>query len=216
MNDSMANSLVVADEYGRSAVWKMYGYWAFWVGIVFFSIYPVCNWITSKRSDVYHVYFNMELAIPFIPDFFWIYISLYLLFFLPPFFLGVSQLELLGKRLVLATLISGAVFLIFPTQLGFERSVPDGFYVGVFTNLFAIDLPHNMAPSLHVVYSAFILLAVYNASSNRAVRSIALLWLLLVSVSTLLVHQHHLIDIVSAWAITFLVGSIFIKGEKNV
>jgi hypothetical protein len=215
MNESMSRVLST-EEYNTKAIWKTYGYWAFLVAIVFFSVYPLCNWITSQRLNVYHLYLSEELSMPFIPSFFWIYMSLYLLFIIPPFFLGVLQLEILGKRIVLGTLISGIIFLIFPTQLGFERIVPEGFYAKLFTNIFALDLPHNMAPSLHVVYSSFILLAIYKSSSKKIVHIITGLWLVLIMASTIFVHQHHLIDIVLAIAITLLVSSIFIKGEKNV
>ena len=203
-------------EHDLQAVWKTYGYWAFWVGVAFFSVYPSCNWITSQRTDAYRLYLDAELAIPFVPEFFWLYMSLYLLFLLPPFFLGVSQLVLLGKRIIAGTLLSGLVFLLFPSRLGFERIVPEGFYEGAFGNLFALDLPHNMAPSLHIVYSAFILLAIYASSQRGAVRLSVLLWLVLIALSTLMVHQHHLIDILSATAIVVLVNTKLIKGESDV
>jgi membrane-associated phospholipid phosphatase len=215
MNETMTR-ILLKEEYDTKTIWKTYGYWAFWVGIAFFSVYPFCNWLSAQRANVYHLYLNTELSIPFVPDFIWPYMSLYLLFILPPFFLGVSQLELLGKRIILGTLISGGIFLLFPSQLGFERVIPNGFYGEIFTNIFSLDLPHNMAPSLHVVYSAFILLAVLESSSKKSVRMIMLLWLLLIMISTLLVHQHHILDIVSAMVIMFLVTSTFIKGEKNV
>ncbi len=215
MNEPIVRVLST-EEYNTKAIWKTYGYWAFWVGIAFFSVYPLCNWITSQRLNVYHLYLSEELSIPFIPSFFWIYMSLYFLFILPPFFLSVSQLELLGKRIVLGTLISGGIFLLFPSRLGFERIIPNGFYSKMFTSIFDLDLPHNMAPSLHVVYSTFILLAIYKSSSKKIVHIMTGLWLVLIMASTIFVHQHHLIDIVLAIAITLLVSLIFIKGEKNV
>ena len=198
------------------AVWKTYAYWAFWVSIAFFTVYPLGNWLTSLRADPYHLYFSAELNIPFIPEFFWIYMSLYLLFILPPLFLTVSQLVVLGKRIIAGTVISAFVFLLFPAQLGFERIVPEGFYAQMFSNIYAIDLPHNMAPSLHIVYSTFILLAVAQSSTKILVRSTAYGWLLLMILSTLLVHQHHLIDIVSALAVVWFVSKKWIKGEENV
>jgi len=211
------NTLVLqVGEHDLQAVWKTYAYWAFWVGVAFFSVYPSCNWITSQRADVYRLYFDAELAIPFVPEFFWLYMSLYLLFLLPPFFLGVSQLVFLGKRIIAGTLISGLVFLLLPSRLGFERIVPEGFYGGVFGNLFALDLPHNMAPSLHIVYSAFILLAIYASSHRKVVRISVLLWIALIALSTLMVHQHHLIDIISATGIVVFVNFKLIKGESDV
>ncbi len=204
------------EEYRLQGVWKTYGYWAFWVGVAFFSVYPLCNWLTSQREDVYRLYWDAELAIPFVPEFFWFYMSLYLLFLLPPFYLGVSQLVLLGKRIIAGTLISGLLFLLLPSRLGFERIAPEGLYRELFSNLFALDMPHNMAPSLHIVYSAFILLAVYGSSQRKTVRVSVLAWLVLIALSTLMVHQHHLIDILSAFIIVLLVNSTLIKGESDV
>ena len=196
-------------------IWKTYGYWAFWVGIVFFSVYPLCNWLSAHRVKVYHLYVNSELSIPFDPNFIWFYMSLYLLFLLPPFFLNISQLTLLGKRIILGTLISGGVFLLFPSQLGFERVIPHGVYGEMFSAIFSLDLPHNMAPSLHVLYSAFILLTVFESSSHQSIRILMVIWLVLIIISTVLVHQHHIFDSISALAILFLVTSTLIKGEKN-
>jgi len=138
-------------------IWKTYGIWALWVGVAFFSVYPTCNWLTSQRENPFHIYFNGELSIPFIPDFIWIYLSMYLLFLAPPFFLNIGQLIALGKQLIWGTLFSGLAFLLFPAQLGFTRVIPSSdFYQQLYANLFAIDLPHNLVPSLHIVFSALI------------------------------------------------------------
>ncbi len=203
-------------EYRLLSIWKTYGYWAFWVGVAFFSVYPSCNWISAQRSEPYLAYFDQELAVPFVPEFFWVYMSMYLLFFMPPLFLNVTQLRQLGKGLIIGTLISGIIFLLFPSQLGFERVVPEGFYGGLYEQIFSLDRPHNMIPSLHVVYSGFILLAVYRASDDKYVKVFAILWLLSISLSTLLVHQHHIADIVLALVIICFVNRKILKGREDV
>jgi membrane-associated phospholipid phosphatase len=186
-------------------VWKTYGIWAFWVGVAFFSIYPTCNWLTAQRAETYPLYLQAELRIPLVPEFFWIYISMYGLFLLPPFFLNQEQLKRLGKQLVVVTIVSGVIFLLIPTQLGFERIEPqDSFYKNLFAQLFSIDLPHNLVPSLHVVFSAVIALAVLEGISHSGVKIALLLWLGLLCMSTLLVHQHHLLDVGSGLLIAVL------------
>jgi hypothetical protein len=198
-------------EFDLKAIWKTYAYWAGWVGIAFFSIYPACNWITAQREHLYHIYFRAELGIPFVPEFFWIYISMYLLFLFPPLFLTVSQLQKLGKRIVLGTVISGVIFLLFPSELGFVRSVPEGFYGALFAQMFALDLPHNMVPSLHIVYSGLIILTIYRASAILWVRIGAIVWLGLIAFSTLLVHQHHSADIIVALIVIWFSVTIQIR-----
>jgi membrane-associated phospholipid phosphatase len=183
-------------------VWKTYGIWAFWVGVAFFGVYPACNWITARRSTTISLYLDAELGIPFVPESIWVYLSMYALFLAPPLVLGVPELRALGKRLVAATLACGVAFLLIPAKLGFERVTPDDpFYGALYTNMFAIDLPHNMAPSLHVVFSALIVFAVVAASTRRAARVLLLAWLALLAASTLLTHQHHLVDVATGLAV---------------
>lgn len=185
-----------ADASHTLDAWRAYGYWAFWVGIAFFSVYPTCNWLTGLRGSTYALYIPEELAIPFLPYFIWLYLSMYLLFVFPPFFLGPQRLYALGKQLVIATLLCGVLFLIFPAHLGFDRVIPqDALYQSLFQTLFTIDQPHNMAPSLHVVFSALILLALQDVTQNVTRRVIWWTWLALICASTLLIHQHHLIDV---------------------
>ena len=194
------------DTYKRKTVWKTFAYWVFWISIFFFTIYPLCNWFTSHRENVYHIYFENELAIPFIPEFIWIYLSLYVTFILPPFFLDEKQLVKLGKELVLGTIIGGIVFLIFPSVLGFERVLPEGEYQVLFKNIFLLDLPHNMFPSLHIVYSGLILLSVYQAVSKAWIKVFVSIWFFLICASTLFVHQHHFSDILLGSFIVLLLN----------
>jgi membrane-associated phospholipid phosphatase len=112
-------------------------------------------------------------------------------------------LQRLGKRLIVGILISGTVFLIFPSCLGFARVLPDNsFYTKIFSCLFAFDLPFNNMPSLNVVFSALITSAL--ARSRCGLRWLAGIWLALICLSTLLVHQHHLVDIAAGLLLVLL------------
>lgn len=196
--------------------WKIFGYWAFWVGVAFFSVYPTCNWLTSQRSVTYPLYLESELSIPFVPEFFWLYSSMYVLFMLPPFFLNRVQLIQLGKRLILATVVSGVIFLLIPTELGFKRIMPvDSTYSTHFENLFIIDLPHNMVPSLHVVFSTILVLSILKNLHTFRSKSLLWGWLILICLSTLLVHQHHLLDVITGLLIAVLTIKYYAKGEKH-
>jgi membrane-associated phospholipid phosphatase len=198
-------------------VWKIYIFWAFWVGIVFFSVYPTCNWLTSQRPHVLNLYFASELSVPFVPEFVWAYISMNILLLMPPFFLGVSNLNVLGKQLVSATLFSAIIFLFFPAKLGFGRSVPEEpVYETLFTNLFSVDMPYNMVPSLHVVFSAIIVFAITDGFRTMLVKFVWWAWLMLICMSTLLVHQHHLLDLIAGLVVAWLFHSLLRKGENHV
>ena len=200
-----------------SSKWKTYFYWVFWISIAFFTVYPLCNWVTSKRDSTFDLYLGFELHAPFVPEFIWAYLSLYVLFIIPPFFLGRLQLEILGKQLLAATILSGIVFLLFPATLGFERSSPlDPFYSALFDNLFAVDLPHNMVPSLHVAFSALILLTLAKYVEHISAKAIFRIWLVLICVSTILVHQHHMLDVATGLLVAILFNRTIGKGGHHV
>ncbi len=176
--------------------WKTYFFWFLSINLAFFLTYPLCNWITSQRNDTVGLYLDFELSIPFIPGFIWAYFSMNLLFLAPPFILNVTQLQTLGKRLLVGTLISTLAFLVIPTHLGFTRTIPqDIFYQPIFSKLFELDQPHNLAPSLHVVYSSVTIFLYMNLTKGTLWKIVLFIWLILIIASTMLVHQHHLADI---------------------
>jgi membrane-associated phospholipid phosphatase len=198
-------------------VWRTYFYWLFWISVAFFTVYPTCNWVTNQRADVLGLYLSAELDIPFVPQFVWAYLSLYLLFLIPPFFLSHERMNDLGRQLIAVTLFCGLVFLLLPTQLGFERTVPaDPFYSALFSNLFAIDLPHNMVPSLHVAFSSLILFTLLNDSRSALGKTIFGAWLVLICASTIFVHQHHLLDVATGLLVAMFFYRVARKGEHHV
>ena len=181
---------------------RTYLLWSFRAGVAFFAVYPVMNWITSFRHAPFHLYVTRELAIPFVPGFIWAYLSMYLLFLLPLFFLPAANMPALGKQLIAGCIISAAMFLAFPAELGFARTIPKT-HAAIYAGMFDIDRPYNLVPSLHVIWSVAIALACADFA-RPAMRVALLAWLAVIVASTVLVHQHHLIDVIAALAIVFL------------
>ncbi len=182
---------------------RMFSFLSLWIGVAFFGVYPTMNWITSLRAVRLHLYVPAELAIPFVPQFIWAYLSMYVLFFLPLIFVPTARMPPLGKQLIAGTLISAALFLLLPAELGFVRTVPSAApYANLYAGIFGVDRPFNLVPSLHVIYSSAITLACADFARPRA-RFGLLLWLVVIVASTLLVHQHHLLDVAAALAIVW-------------
>jgi hypothetical protein len=177
---------------------RVYGGWAAMTGAAFFGIYPTLNWLTSLRASRLHLYLDLELGIPFVPELIWAYLSMYVLFLVPLFVLPTERMAPLGKQLVAGTVVSGAMFLLLPAELGFVRVLPsDPLHARIYASIFGVDRPHNLVPSLHVVWSCAIVLACAGAARPPG-RALLYIWLALLVGSTLLVHQHHLLDAISA------------------
>ena len=89
------------------------------------------------------------------------------------------------SKLIAGTLLAGAVFLLLPARLGFVRELPPEPYTAWFALMFRLDAPHNLVPSLHVVFSGLIALACADVA-RPWVRRVLYGWLALIGASTVL------------------------------
>jgi hypothetical protein len=184
---------------------RIYAYWAGLAGVAFLLVYPTLNWLTSLRARRFHLYVSPELNIPFVPQFIWAYLSMYIVFLLPLFLLPAERMPALGKQLIAGTALGGLLFLLLPADLGFVREIPsDGLYTNIYKSIFGIDGPHNLVPSLHVVWSCAIILMCADIARPRG-RLLLYIWLGTVVISTVLVHQHHLLDVLAGVFIVLII-----------
>ncbi len=188
-------------------------------GAVFVGVYGGCNHFTATRGDVPVMMFEWERNMPFIKEMVVPYWSLDV-FFCGAFFLCRSRLELnlLTRRLVAVTLGSGAFFLLFPLQLGLPRPEPEGWTAPLFHALYANDMPYNLAPSLHISLRSLVWVF-YGAHLRGRARVAVKIWFILIGASTLLVWQHHLVDVaggfVMGWAVAALIPDPRQPGTRN-
>lgn len=178
--------------------------------IVVVPIYILANEFTLRRTLRYHFFWQWELAAPLVPAMILIYISLYLLMLTPLFLCQPEQMRPLGRALAIASLVGGSVFLLFPAELGFPRTVPQSAFGGFFRILHSVDRPHNLFPSLHVAFSALIVMSVQPNLGPRG-RAVMALWLVLICISVVLVRQHHVPDILGGFALAWAINRFYLR-----
>lgn len=173
--------------------------------LVFLVIYNGCNWITKLRPDVQQAAFGWEHWIPVIEWMIVPYWSLDVFFVLAPFLCSTrKELGTLKKRLVMANVIGGACFLIIPLELAWVRPEATGPFAGWFRAIQAMDAPHNLFPSLHIVLRT--ILAVHYARHTQGIwRALSHFWFSLIGVSTLLTWQHHVVDVAGGFLLAAVV-----------
>jgi membrane-associated phospholipid phosphatase len=170
------------------------------VSLAFFPIYMGCAAITAARGKPLHLYAQWELSIPFWPFMVVPYLSMFVLFLMPPLQLDACELRSLVRRLLVASLIGGIVFLCLPAQLGFAERADAGIWQPLYDAIYRIDNRFNTVPSFHVIYTASILLA-FMAVATARLRWVYLAWLTIVCASTVLTHRHHLLDVAAGLAV---------------
>src|SRR6185295_12290110 len=135
-----------------------------------------CAAVTAARPNRWHLYADWELMVPFVPFMIVPYLSMFVLFVLPPFQLDERELQALTTRLILASLLGGMVFLALPAQMGFVPRTDARTWQGIYSAIYKIDGPFNTVPSFHVIYTASILLAMMEVATP-ALRRAYLAWL---------------------------------------
>ena len=96
--------------------------------------------------------------------------------------------------MTLAILVVGRCFLTMPLRCTFPLPQPAGWTGAIFRTLHSFDRPYNLFPSLHISIW-MILSGVYHRHTAGHVRWLTHAWFILIAVSTVLTHQHHVIDV---------------------
>ena len=189
--------------------WKRAALWLAFLGPFFFISYGFANWWTGQLGQVDSIVFAWEKHIPFWDWTILPYMSIDA-FYAVSLFLCTTRAELdtHAKRLLCATVVSVACFLLFPLQFSFARPETSGFNGALFDVLTGFDKPFNQAPSLHI--SLLILLWIVYARHLRGI-GLWLLhgWFFLIGISVFTTYQHHVVDGIAGAVVGILCVYLF-------
>lgn len=111
-------------------------------------------------------------------------------------------------------LVACVLFIIFPVEISFPDRYADKHLPLVFILADLVNLKNNYFPSLHVCF-AFMsaMVAVRYLTFIPALAT--LFWAVLIAVSTMLIHEHHFLDIVGGIPLAFAGFVMFVGGRKQ-
>jgi len=148
----------------------------------------------GKLLGATDVQFNFENCIPFVPNAIFAYFLIFP-FLLTPVFLVKKYNDFISIAVCYAALIfaSVVIFFQFPTTMTRPGLPADEFMGWLFSIVRTIDGPNNLFPSLHV--SSVTYVAFVNGHFCPKARWLSWLCATVISISTLLVKQHALADV---------------------
>ena len=173
-----------------------------WFAIVFFG----CDAITRERSLRVPIHTSLDLDIPFVPSMTVVYLSMELLFLAGPFVLRTRrEFQAAIAMLAVAIGVGGVCFLLIPAELAYPPVLESqlGIWAGAYQVADAVNLTYNLVPSLHVALTVACV-AAFARHARGITRALLWTWALGIALSTLLTHQHHLLDAVSGWVLGLL------------
>ncbi len=168
--------------------------WIVFLGGLFFILYGAANQYALLTAPHPSLFMDWETDIPFVPMFIVPYMSSDILFCIA-FLLPYTRfgLRVLAARVLSIILLSVLLFVLLPLQFGFEKPEITEFEF-LFTLLKA-DLPFNQLPSLHISFAIILWSSMRKKIPSQIARGLLAGWLWLIVLATLLVYQHHFIDI---------------------
>lgn len=187
------------------------------VGILIFLV-STLFYLTSNHIHIFEPRLLpmswVDLAVPFLPNTVWIYISEYIFFAVV--YLSARDMVNLNKY-VYAFLfhqgISIIIFWIWPTTYPRDQfPLPEDLNAAtwyVFNSLRQTDTPANCCPSLHVS-SVFLSSFIY-LNEQRHKFIFFLLWGVAIAASTLTTKQHYLVDVIAGFFMAVIAYWIFHK-----
>jgi hypothetical protein len=170
---------------------------------IFYSVYGGASLLAKLRRPLTDFYFPWEMRLPFLPSWSLIYLSVPLLMLLTPFILRTwRSFTPFVLTLTAETLIAGVFFLAIPLAQAYPPRVADGFFGGVFHLADRLNLDYNKFPSLHIAF-ALTAAVVFGRRCGWLGRTLFTLWIVAVLASTLLIHEHQILDLLGGLALGF-------------
>jgi hypothetical protein len=190
---------------GRDAARRAFALAALRLSSLFLLVFYGADEWAARSASRWRLYADWELAIPYWPAAYAVYVSVFAVPFLVLWLVRdpvpVRRWE---REMAAAVAIGGAIFVMFPAQLGYAP-VDAGAWQAAAELIVAIAGRHNLLPSLHVAFTIVTLRAVWPWADRRR-RAWLLGWFVLLLASVLLTHQHHVADLLAGALLGWALG----------
>ncbi len=173
--------------------------------------------------DTYiNVYCRLDDMIPFceyfvIPYLFWFVLLIGMIVY--TFFFDVDTLRRMMMFIIVTYTFALVVYFIFPTcqqlrPVSFER---DNIFTRFLASFYLYDTNTNVCPSIHVIGSFAAAAAAWRAKHLRhpAIRCFFVTAAILICISTLLIKQHSVIDVLAGCAVNFAAYPFFFREDNT-
>lgn len=137
----------------------------------------------------------------------WFYLSFFIFIPLGYLLCQSKNVRPLMVAMQLCALISGCVYLLFPTTMVYVNFADVSLTSRALSALISIDSPQNLLPSLHVSLTLVVLAALWSKQQKYRT-AFYLLWAVAICLSVLVLKRHLFIDVVTGAVTAF--GALWI------
>lgn len=162
---------------------------------------------------------NVDLYIPFVPYFVYLYIFWYIMLLLVPYYIYKYDEKTFKKYFIstcLGITICGIIYIFFPTTVLRPNFRVNNITTFILNTVYMLDTPAlNCFPSMHcMICFNFILFSIINKKLPIIYKILIIILSILVILSTIFIKQHVVLDVFSSFIISlviFVFSIIFFK-----
>jgi len=177
------------------------GLCALFCGVLYLST----NSIVEAYHSYHRLFLECEKDIPQVPWMIIFYESYFLLVLLSFFVVkSTRSIRSLSITMMVSSAIACTIFLLFPGEMGFSRTENIQGFESLFDALHILDKPHNLSPSLQITFSTISAYVLITQTKQKLFHALLILWVFIISLSVILVHQHHLFDIATGFVLAWI------------
>lgn len=160
---------------------------------------------------------KLDMAIPFISHFIWIYVFWYFMLFAVPFYIAKNNKNSFYKYIatyIITTIIAGLIFVVFPNCVIRPDVQNTNIACRLVNIIYTLDTPSiNCLPSIHCLFSYLFILSVFDIKKDTSIHMKVIITTLslLVVLSTLFIKQHVVYDAIASLILAIVVWIIVDK-----
>ncbi|MHB8268781.1 phosphatase PAP2 family protein [Bradyrhizobium sp.] len=169
----------------------------------------------TLHSSIVPLGTRLDYAIPFVPSAVWLYLWTYPAAFAPLILMrGKDEIRTVTQAYAVTMTVSFVMFCLLPASAFTLRPISTSLNLArpsewVVANVYALDPPGNLFPSLHVSLATLSAFAVWK--SGRIVGAAAFLGAVCVALGACMIKQHFVVDVAGGFALAGLVARFTLR-----
>jgi len=188
--------------------WLIYGLIMFgiWSGLYFY--------IAESRigAEKHSMLVEFDKMIPFIPEWVWMYLTVYMIFLIPLFGLTERRLlKLVMSSYITVMLICYIFFYLYPVEYPRPQLIVNDFSTWALSLVYKNDRPWNCFPSSHCAMAMMAALVLLEINWFFGLWGMAVA--ISIGASTLFTKQHFILDVITGFSLSILVYYLYFKSR---
>ncbi|GGE62632.1 phosphatase PAP2 family protein [Priestia taiwanensis] len=180
--------------------------------LLFLSLSPLYDMLNKHNQEqAFHIMISLDATIPYIKEFIIPYLIWFPFLLICFFYFLLKDLRtyyITMVSVILGKLVCFLVYYFFQTTITRPVISDTDVFSSLVTYIYNLDDPFNCFPSIHVLTSAVMIIAIHQSSIKRITNILIIdTTAILIILSTIFVKQHAILDVVAGLLLSVIISA---------